>query len=70
MQSVKFGVFIDTLKSKFIYIILLAIIFSLGIPVYLAAKPKMRKYEKAIALVIGLAGILALIMILRGGINF
>lgn len=47
-----------------------AIIFSLGIPVYLAAKPKMRKYEKAIALVIGLAGILALIMILRGGINF
>lgn len=31
MQSVKFGVFIDTLKSKFIYIILLAIIFSLGL---------------------------------------
>ena len=47
-----------------------AIIFALGIPVYLVAKPKMRKYEKAIALVIGLAGILALIMILRGGINF
>lgn len=31
MQSVRFGVFIDTLKSKFIYIILLAIIFSLGL---------------------------------------
>ncbi|MCD7083911.1 amino acid permease [Limosilactobacillus fastidiosus] len=47
-----------------------AIIFALGIPVYLLAAPKMRRFEKAIALVIGVAGILAIVMIIRGGINF
>ena len=47
-----------------------AIIFALGIPLYLSAAPKMKRFEKVIALVIGVAGILALVMIVRGGISF
>lgn len=47
-----------------------AIIFSVGIPIYLSAAPKMRKFEKVLATIIGICGILALVMIIHGGINF
>lgn len=47
-----------------------AIIFALGIPLYLLAASKMRFFEKVLAWVIGIGGIVALVMIIHGGINF
>lgn len=46
------------------------IIFALGIPVYLLSHSEMNRYEKLLAWIIGISGVLALIMILHGGLNF
>ncbi|MRN06598.1 amino acid permease [Lactobacillus sp. 0.1XD8-4] len=52
------------------YVFASAIIFALGIPLFASAPNKMTKKEKGLAVIIALAGVVALILIVNGKISF